>query len=1323
MLRNNGDTIAARLVDFGNTVDATVEKIATLRESDAAAPAQAVFCLMEGSRRLDQWKVHTRLVCTGRSDHGLLVREAGWLAEEVHRVEVKVQHREGGVVWVRPRNTCKLLDMVQNKLERAHGRRQLTALKEVRDGQECVAIYWWDKLPHRCVVEKVQEGSYAVRFLDWGNREEVDEVLGPLPELMGMGGLAWPVRLMEEQQLERGDILLLDIVRGRAVFSTSGAEKLAVNSREQAAEKTARRSADVTATSKVLPTIADTTDVVVGDTEIQQMILDECKSNKCSRAKSTWECGRSLLTPVRDLIPRCRAASAGPSYIAGLLIEKKVKVPTKPKFCKLSKGEQARIQNLQNVAFLRFTFPKSLKAKNSKTGKPCGPGQVNNSARVLRSASVVNSKNSKEETDSARVSRSPTVTTGVPKSVKVTSSTTMVSKSSKVAKQQKVLKRVKETKPKVLVQVEGIEEKKSHEETGQRKNERCRGVKLVYAKPLKVRDLPAIHHCTLIDSHIKSSKPARRQASPSCSWWTRCSRWTWTRAEPGQTRKGKATLGNSERWEVIRDEMREKIKRQKKQAAARKERLKKQTAASKERLGKLTAASNEGLGRQAAVNKKRLEEQAAASKKGLGKQAAASKEIREKQAKQERQESGGKENTNKQAVTKRFDGKKEVKQREVPTADLASADTRRSLLTSIGCVERKPGPATSLLKPVEARPTTISSLGVSNSGSGIITGFNDGIVKLWSRQEQSSHGLHIVRSFKASNSGRGITAVALGSTCALTGTVQGMVKHFQLEDGSVQPLGHGLQGAVHSLSMAMAGVMVMCATRGGFTVLDRRTRQPVVRRVVSEIDQVALSSTGTMLAVASKKVMLWDLRASRSLELGTIPGTVTSMAFSRDGTCLAAGSNEGCVCTWNTDQQEAGTCNNNMSSLYNGLGAVTSLAFSECGTLFAGAQDGALSRILVKNSSSSIQTMVVQGWEDCVVRGLGALAGEDAMLLVTGRTEPSTATVQVKVEDAAEDGQNEKHDDVEMGQNVAGAEEGHEEQRQDHNATVTGHRSVSLQVGKVFSSCDEVTKFVQDYQFETKCAFSTRSSTKAKVGGLKWECKHGEQRRSRSKNIRPDQSTVKLGCKAHIRFYKRADGTFKLTAFNEEHTNHDVSEQIYQQDTAKIGENRDELIGTLMEGRSKAGQIAKVLEDRYGQRYTSKQVRYRMIKLLGNRRDNAKLEELLNTVLAEGGSVQMMKDEEGEVRVLTISTSAMLSAFRGSNPSVCNVDTTFKFEESGYKLNAVLYLNPVTGKGEVVQFAFLADERDSAYDFCHRSFKQLCFRDPPVLIIDKVICS
>ena len=126
-----------------------------------------------------------------------------------------------------------------------------------------------------------------------------------------------------------------------------------------------------------------------------------------------------------------------------------------------------------------------------------------------------------------------------------------------------------------------------------------------------------------------------------------------------------------------------------------------------------------------------------------------------------------------------------------------------------------------------------------------------------------------------------------------------------------------------------------------------------------------------------------------------------------------------------------------------------------------------------------------------------------------------------------------------------------------------------------------------------------------------------------------------------------------------------------------------------------------------------------MKKLSIPKEDLNKLKSTLHLVEDEGGRVEIMEDKKGELHVLVIQTASMKKAYLGIDPDVCQVDTTFGFESAGYKMSVLMYLNPVTDRGEVGEVAFLSDEGSDAYEFAFSAFRSSIQKDPPVIILDK----
>ena len=240
-----------------------------------------------------------------------------------------------------------------------------------------------------------------------------------------------------------------------------------------------------------------------------------------------------------------------------------------------------------------------------------------------------------------------------------------------------------------------------------------------------------------------------------------------------------------------------------------------------------------------------------------------------------------------------------------------------------------------------------------------------------------------------------------------------------------------------------------------------------------------------------------------------------------------------------------------------------------------------------------------------------------------------------------------------------------------------------------------------------------------------WGCTYGRKRPSIATDSRPHAHSKKKNCKFSIRFYcSPADEEGKtkcvLASFTEEH-NHARTIKMWEQDTQKIEKTEEkEWLVDATKMSVKPNQIKNLMKLKFGKTSIStKHIQYMQKKLTGPNNEKDDLATYLEEIEKEGARVEVMLDKCNKVRVLVVQTPEMKRAYMGANPDVCQVDTTFRFESSGYKMTVFLYLNPVTNRGEVAQFAFMSDEGAEAYEFIFRAFKMASKRDPPIIILDK----
>ena len=295
-----------------------------------------------------------------------------------------------------------------------------------------------------------------------------------------------------------------------------------------------------------------------------------------------------------------------------------------------------------------------------------------------------------------------------------------------------------------------------------------------------------------------------------------------------------------------------------------------------------------------------------------------------------------------------------------------------------------------------------------------------------------------------------------------------------------------------------------------------------------------------------------------------------------------------------------------------------------------------------------------------------------------------------------------------------------------HDELAWDGRTSFIQGGLMFRTRTDVKSFMQLYQNRMKKAFTIESggcSPTSSSRQIVFSCKYGKKRKSESTGQRKLQHTVKQGCEACVRFYcptPQLPGgpAARLKSWTETH-NHLSTDAMYEQDTNKIEVEEENVVRELASANIKVGCIKNVFEKKFSKKVTTKHIRYKLLKMLGPKKEKEQLAEFLQKVEDEGGVVTPMLDQKENIRALAVMTSEMRSAYIGANPDVVCIDTTFNFETSGYKLTAFLYLNPVTGKGEVGQLAFIADEGAEVLKFVFGHFRQLTKRDPAALMVDK----
>lgn len=238
---------------------------------------------------------------------------------------------------------------------------------------------------------------------------------------------------------------------------------------------------------------------------------------------------------------------------------------------------------------------------------------------------------------------------------------------------------------------------------------------------------------------------------------------------------------------------------------------------------------------------------------------------------------------------------------------------------------------------------------------------------------------------------------------------------------------------------------------------------------------------------------------------------------------------------------------------------------------------------------------------------------------------------------------------------------------------------------------------------------------------LIFKCKNGVYRQSESNGSRPKQHHNFLGCTASIQLYKsqKDSQTIKVTKVSFEHNNHAINERTYNVRNTSLNSEEESLVRNLTNANAKTSQIKRILSNRFQKQFTTQRLK-NIIKGISeaDNEDNS-LAEYLTKVEEEGGQVHWSNDSSGQVNVIFLSSSKMLSAMRSSNPPLIQVDTSFDIDKARYKIAAFCYLNPTTNKTEIGAVALLADESAKNLDFIFEKFAEICVHHQLIFIVDK----
>ena len=272
-------------------------------------------------------------------------------------------------------------------------------------------------------------------------------------------------------------------------------------------------------------------------------------------------------------------------------------------------------------------------------------------------------------------------------------------------------------------------------------------------------------------------------------------------------------------------------------------------------------------------------------------------------------------------------------------------------------------------------------------------------------------------------------------------------------------------------------------------------------------------------------------------------------------------------------------------------------------------------------------------------------------------------------------------------------------------------------LGLKFDNKYDVKVYVEEFNKKNFTNFVIESKNSQT---MMFYCKHGVHRNSKSNGTRVNQHYNYLACSARIRLYRGVNSScFKVTKADLEH-NHPITKEFYESQNVNITDAEKDLITTLQAANAKPSQIKRVLYEKSHKKVTIQKLKNLINKLSpANPETDEKLVNFLESTENDGGIIEWLTDDDGTMKSLFITSSKMKSAFRSSNPTLIQLDTSFEFEKARYKVAAFCYLDANSDKTEIAALGLLCQESESCFRFIFEQFAKICIRQDIIFITDK----
>ncbi|MBW4502614.1 MAG: WD40 repeat domain-containing protein [Scytonema hyalinum WJT4-NPBG1] len=241
-----------------------------------------------------------------------------------------------------------------------------------------------------------------------------------------------------------------------------------------------------------------------------------------------------------------------------------------------------------------------------------------------------------------------------------------------------------------------------------------------------------------------------------------------------------------------------------------------------------------------------------------------------------------------------------------------------------------------IAQPFKGHSNAVRSVAISIDGKTIVSGGDDGTVRLWNQQGQP-----IAQPFKAHSGAVRSVAISTDGKTIVSGGDDGTVRLWNQQGQPIAQPFKGHSGLVWSVAISTDGKTIVSGGDDGTVRLWNQQGQPIAQPLKGHsgsVNEVAISTDSKTIVSGGDDgtVRLWNQQGQPIAQpFKGHSDPVRSVAISTDGKTIVSGGDDGTVGLWNQQGQPI------PQPLKGHSGPVTSVAISTDGkTIVSGGDDG-----------------------------------------------------------------------------------------------------------------------------------------------------------------------------------------------------------------------------------------------------------------------------------------------------------------------------------------------------------------------------------------------